>query len=143
MSKAKITKLFISSVIACITGAILVVIAWSAFPRNVFVMNGSDIVAVHGSTSASAMFGLGAAGAVILVGAAIAAFASWIGALLNTATLDRKLWFIAIALLGVFNCGLLAVFAYVVAGPDRAPQTAIASTLAPAARYSIAASSKV
>ena len=81
MSKSKITKLFLSSVIACITGGILVAIAWSTFPRDVFVMNGSDIVAVHGSTSAWGYLGLGAVGAIVLVGAAIAGFAAWIGTL--------------------------------------------------------------
>lgn len=129
MSKATITKLFVSCVIACIIGAVLVSVASSVFPHDVFVMNGSDIVGVQGSPFAWAMLGLGVAGAIALVGAMISGLASWIGALLNTSALERKTWFIALALLGVFNLGLPAVFAYVVAGPDRARQTAIATTL--------------
>jgi len=76
VSKARITRLFLSSVIAGIMGGLLVAIAASAFPRDVFVMNGSNIVAVHGSELAWAMLGIGAAGALILVGAAIAGFAA-------------------------------------------------------------------
>ena len=133
MSKAKIVKLFVSSLIACVTGGILVAIAFAAFPTDVFVMNGSNIVAVHGSATAWAILALGGVGAFILVGAAIAGFAAWIGALLNTAALQRKRWFVALALFGVFNCGLLGVFIYVVGRPDRVRQTATASPLAPAA----------
>lgn len=119
MSRSKIIKLFLSSIVACITGGILVAIAVAAFPTDVFVMNGSNIVAVHGSATAWAILALGAVGALILVGAAVAGFAAWIGALLNTATLERKRWFVALALFGVFNCGLLGVFIYVVGRPDR------------------------
>jgi hypothetical protein len=118
MSKSTITKLFVTSIIACVTGAILVSLGWFAFPNDVFVKHGSQIIGVQGSAFALAMVSIGAAGALILVGAAIAGFASWIGALLNTAALERKRWFIGLALFGVFNCGLLAVAAYVVAGPD-------------------------
>ena len=120
MSKAKIVKLFVSSLIACVTGGMLVAIAFAAFPTDVFVMNGSNIVAVHGSATAWAIFALGVVGGLILVGAAIAGFAAWIGALLNTATLERKRWFIVLALAGVFNCGLLGVFIYLIGRPDRA-----------------------
>jgi LuxR family maltose regulon positive regulatory protein len=66
----------------------------------------------------------------------IAGFASSIGALLNTAALERRTWFIAIAFLGVFNCGPLAVFAYVIAGPNGTQRTEIASALAPSASAS-------
>ena len=132
MSKTRITKLFLSSVIACITGGLLVAIAWSAFPRDMFVMNGSQIVAVNASTFAWTMLAIGAAGALILVGAAIAGFASWIGALLNTAALERNRWFAAIVLLGVLNCGLLGVFLYLVAGPGRARQSAANTSFGPA-----------
>ncbi len=129
MSKATIVKFFIGSVAAGIVGAILVVTTWGVFPADVFVKNGADIVGVQGSTFAWAVFGLGVAGVIVLVGAAFAAVAGWIGALLNTSTLERKTWFIALALLGVFDLGLLALFAYVVAGPDGPRRTTTASTL--------------
>ena len=136
MSKARITRLFIGGVIAGIVGGFLVAIAAAAFPRDVFVMNGSNIVAVHGSEFAWTMLGIGVAGALILVGAAIAAFAAWVGALLNMAALERKRWFVATALLGILNCGLLPVLVYIVAGPDGQRQPAIGANLASAVNAS-------
>ena len=132
MSKSRITRFFIASVVAGIAGATLVIATWGVFPADVFVKNGADIVGVQGTSFAWAMFGLGVAGVIVLVGAAFAAVAGWIGALLNTSTLERKTWFVALALLGVFDLGLLALFAYVVAGPDGPRQTAAASTFTPA-----------
>ena len=118
MSKSTITRLFVISVIACITGGVLISIGWFAAPDEGFIRNGTDIVGVRETASAIALLGLGFTGALVLLGAAIAGFSAWIGALLNTATLERKRWFVAIALLQVINCGLLGVLAYVVAGPD-------------------------
>ena len=40
------------------------------------------------------------------------------GALLNTSQLDSKTWFLVLLLLGIFNFGLFAMIAYVLAGPD-------------------------
>lgn len=118
MSKSTITKLFVTCLIACITGGVLVALGWFAFPDDVFVKSGSQIVGIHGTTFAWAMLALGAAGAIVLGGAAVCGLAAWIGALLNTSTLERKTWFIALAVLQVVNLGLLAVIAYIVAGPD-------------------------
>lgn len=56
--------------------------------------------------------------ALAIAGCAIAALASWIGALLNTYRLDDKTWFVALLVLGVFSLGWVAMVAYVVAGPD-------------------------
>jgi len=52
------------------------------------------------------------------------------------AALERRRWFVATALLGVLNCGLLPVLVYIVAGPDGKQQPAVASNLAPAAGVS-------
>jgi hypothetical protein len=48
---------------------------------------------------------------------------AWIGALVNTAQLDDKVWFIVLLVLGIWNLGVIAMIAYVIAGPDamRAP----------------------
>jgi len=117
MSKSRITRLFVISVIAGITGGILVTTGWLANPDDVFVRNGSDIVAVRETATAVGLFGLGFVGALAIVLAAATGITAWIGALLNTAGFERQRWFVAIALLGVVNCGLLGVLAYLVAGP--------------------------
>ncbi len=119
MSKATVSRLFIGSLVAAIAGAILLIIAVGlALANDVFLMNGPDVVGVQGSPLALSLFGLGVAGGLAIVGGAIGGLVSWIGALLNTAQLDSKAWFLGLLLLGIFNVGFLAMIAYVIAGPD-------------------------
>ncbi len=133
MSKATVTRLFISSAIAVIAGAILAVAAvWLAIANDVFVMNGPDIVGIRGSALAWPLIGLGIVGGLAIVGGMIGGLVSWIGALLDTAQLESKTWFIALLLLGIFNLGILAMIAYVIAGPDSTAQAARRSAPAPA-----------
>jgi cytochrome bd-type quinol oxidase subunit 1 len=64
---------------------------------------------------------------VILAGM-IGGVVSWIGALLDSAQLESKRWFLALVVLGILSVGFLAMIAWVVArtgrpaGPDRAPR---------------------
>jgi len=53
-----------------------------------------------------------------MAGGAIGQFVSWIGAVLNTATLEDNIWFAVLLLLGLFSFGSIAVIIYVIAGPD-------------------------
>ncbi len=123
MSKATITRLFIGSAIAALAGVVLLIIAVSAALANdIFVFRGSELVNVRSSGLALALFGLGLAGALTIMGAAIAGLVSWIGALLNTSQLESKAWFLALLLLGIFNFGFIALIAYVIAGPDGQPR---------------------
>jgi hypothetical protein len=119
MSKATVTRLFIGAGVAIIAGAVLAVVAvWIAIANGVFVMNGSDIVGLHGGAAAWSLLGLGIAGALAIMGGLIAGLVSWIGALLNTWQLESKAWFIGLLLLGIFNFGFFAMVAFIVAGPD-------------------------
>ena len=61
----------------------------AAIAGGVVVVEGSEIVGVNGGTLAWTLVGL-AIGVVAIVGGSLAALASWIGALLNTAQLDDK-----------------------------------------------------
>jgi uncharacterized membrane protein len=58
-----------------------------------------------------------------VVGGLIAGLVAWIGALLNTANLEDKTWFVLLLVLGVFSFGLVAMIAYVIAGPDGSART--------------------
>jgi hypothetical protein len=132
MSKATVTRLFVGSVIAAVAGAILLVIAVGlAMANDVFVMNGNDVVGVNSGPLALALLAIGVAGGVAIVGAMIGGLVSWIGALLNTAQLDSKAWFLALLLLGIFNFGFLAMIAYVIVGPDGAALAASRRVQAP------------
>ncbi len=68
-----------------------------------------------------------------MLGGFVAAFVSWIGALLNTSRIDSKAWFVALLLLGIFNLGFFAMLAYVLAGPDGWEDAPRAGTALPAA----------
>jgi hypothetical protein len=132
VSKTTVTRLFIGSVIAATAGAVLAIAGvWIAIANDVFVMSGNDVVGIHGSTLAWSTLGLGVVGGLAIAGAMIGGLVSWIGALLNTSQLESKTWFLVLLLLGIFSFGLVAMIAYVVAGPDGtrqgAPRTAPAS----------------
>jgi hypothetical protein len=71
---------------------------------------------------ASALFIAGSIGAVV----------AWVGALLNTAQLDDKTWFVVLLVLGLFSFGWLATAAYVIAGPDSSEHGATLTGSAPA-----------
>jgi uncharacterized membrane protein len=58
---------------------------------------------------------------------------SWIGALLNTWQLEDKLWFAALLALGLLGFGVVAMIAYVVAGPDGTKQGITSALVSPAA----------
>ena len=64
------------------------------------------------------MVGLAIVGVLAIIGGSIAGLVAWIGALLNTAQLNDKAWFVALLLLGIWNLGFIALIAYVIAGPD-------------------------
>jgi hypothetical protein len=42
--------------------------------------------------------------------------------LLNTSQLESKTWFLVLLLLGIFSFGVIAMLAYVIAGPDGASE---------------------
>jgi hypothetical protein len=119
MLKTTVTRLFLGGALAVIAGAILTIAAvWIAIENDMFVMNGPDIVGLNGSALAWSLLVIAVAGSVAVIAGLIAALVSWIGALLNTAQLERKRWFVGMLLLGIFNLGLFAMIAYVLAGPD-------------------------
>ena len=119
MSKATVTRIFIGSMLAVLTGAAIAAIAVAlANANDVFVRNGTDIVATEGSVLSWSLVGAGlVAGAAILAGM-IGGLVAWIGALLNTAQLESKRWFVALVVLGMLGVGFPALIAWVVAGPD-------------------------
>jgi hypothetical protein len=113
MSKASVTRLFIVSLLAATSGAAVAIAGiWVAIANDVFVMRGADIVGIQGSALAWVLLG------VALAGAIISGFVSWIGALLATAQLQRKTWFVGLLVLGICNLGLFGMIAYLAAGPD-------------------------
>lgn len=119
MSKATISRIFIGSMITVVAGVILAIAAVSiAFASDVFIMDGPDVAGVRATGVAWAMLGLGVVSGLVVLGGFVGGLVSWIGALLNTAQLEDKVWFVILLLLGIWNLGVFAMLAYVLAGPD-------------------------
>jgi len=119
VSKATVTRVFLGSVVAVIAGALLVFAAvWIAYANGAFVMSGPDVIGVQPTPMAWTIVGLGIVAALAMIAGFIGGLVSWIGALLNTAQLEDKTWFIVLLVLGLLSFGLVAMIAYVIAGPD-------------------------
>jgi hypothetical protein len=119
MTKPTVIRLFVGSIVAVIAGLVLTFAAiWIAYASDVFVMNGPDVTGVHSSGIAWATVAMVVIGALGIIGGAIAGLISWIGALMNTAQLDDKTWFVLLLVLGLFSFGFIAMLAYVIGGPD-------------------------
>ena len=119
MSKSTVTKLFLGSVIAVIAGVVVGFAAvWYAYLNDAFVMSGSDVVGIQATPGAWGMVGLALVAGLAIVGGFLGGLVSWIGALLNTAQVEDKTWFILLLVLGLLSFGLVAMIAYVIGGPD-------------------------
>lgn len=117
--KSTVTRLFFGSVIAVIAGAVLAFAAvWLAYASGAFVMSGPDVTGVQSTPFAWAIIGLVIVAALAMMAGFIGGLVSWIGALLNTAQFESKMWFIVLLLLGLLSFGFVAMIAYVIAGPD-------------------------
>ena len=133
MSKLTVTRVFLGSVVAVIAGIVLAFAAvWIAYANGAFVMSGPDVVGIESTPFAWAMVGLAILACLAMMAGFIGGLVSWIGALLNTAQLEDKVWFIVLLVLGLFSFGLVAMIAYVIGGPDSAKQPAARALHAPA-----------
>jgi hypothetical protein len=129
MSKALVTKLFISAVGAVVIGVIIALGAFvAALASGAVSIGGPSVVTVNGAALAGSLIWF-IVGGVLIAAGELAAIGAWVGALLNTSQLDDKTWFLALLVLGVFSLGWIAMVAYVFAGPDstRSPRQVLAA----------------
>ena len=131
MSKSSITRFFVGSLIAVAGGVVLIATAvLVGFASGSFVLDGPDVAGLRSSPLAWSMIGVGLVGVLALVGGGIGQFVAWIGAMLNTARLEDKTWFVVLLVLGLLSFGFVAMLVYVIAGPDgnrEAPPQALAA----------------
>jgi hypothetical protein len=64
------------------------------------------------------LLGLMGLAMLLLLFAAVSHFVAWIGAVLNTAQLPDKTWFVVLLVVGLLGLVFIATVAYVIAGPD-------------------------
>jgi hypothetical protein len=119
MTKSTVTQFFVGGIVAFVAGLIVAVAAiWAAFAAGEFVMDGPDVTGVQFTAFGWSMVGLMIVGGFSMIGGAIAGLVAWIGALINTAQLPDKTWFVLLLVLGLPSFGFIAMIAYVLAGPD-------------------------
>ena len=121
MSKPIITALFAAAIVTVVTGfAIGVVAMVAALAGGAVTIGGPDVIRFDEGPLAGMLAWLAIASLVMAAGS-ITALLAWLGALLNTARLDDKTWFVVLLVLGLFSFGWIALIAYVMAGPDSGP----------------------
>ena len=119
MSKKSVTRLFVGAIVAAGLGLVLGIAAlWAALASDAIDLGGSDFIDVNGGSGAWTALGLVTVGSFVILSATVAAVVSWVAALLNTWQLDDKIWFASLLALGLLGFGVVAMIAYVVAGPD-------------------------
>lgn len=133
MSKPTITRLFVGSLIAFVGGLVLFcAAAILAIASSSLVMNGPDVTGLQPTTFAWSMVAVAAVAVLVMVGAAIGQFVAWIGAVINTARLEDKMWFILLLVLGLMSFGFIAMLIYVIVGPDGTRTASMTQAHAPA-----------
>ena len=134
MSKKSVTRLFVGATVAVVAGVVLGVAAlWAALASDAIDLGGSNYIDVNGGSGAWTALGLVILGSLAILGGTVAAVVSWLAALINTWQLDDKMWFASLLALGLLGFGVIAMIAYVVAGPDGAKQTVARPGIAGAA----------
>ena len=123
MSKRNVTRLFVAAIVAVGAGLILGFAAlWAALASDAIDFGGSHVIDVNGGAGAWTALGLVIAGSLVILAGTVAAVVSWVGALLNTWQLEDKIWFASLLTLGLLGFGVVAMIAYVFAGPDGTKQ---------------------
>ena len=126
MTKPTIIRLFLGSLGAIVAGVLLVILSATAvLATGTWVVSGSEVTDFHLSPAAASTFWIAALGGLFVVAGAIGQFVAWIGAVVNTARLTDKTWFLVLLVTGLLSFGFIAMLVYVLAGPDG---TAVATT---------------
>jgi uncharacterized membrane protein len=135
MSKRSVTRLFVGAMVAFGAGLVLGFAAlWAALASDAIDVGGSTVVDVNGGSGAWTALGLVIVGSLVILAGTVAAVVTWLAALLNTWQLEDKAWFASLLALGLLGFGVVAMIAYVVAGPDGTEQSVAPASIARAAR---------
>jgi hypothetical protein len=122
MTKATISTLFWTSLLALTAGLVMLVVTGGlAYASDTFEMDGPDVVGIRSTPFGWTMLGLAATALLVVLAALVGQLVAWVGALLLTAQLEDKTWFIVLLVTGLLSLGFVAMIAYVVAGPTDRP----------------------
>ena len=133
MTKSTVVKLFWGSLIGLVAGLVLMGITFAlAISNDIFIMSGPDVTGIKSGVLSWTLLGLMGLAVLLLLFAGVAHFVAWIGAVLNTAQLPDKTWFVVLLVVGLLGLVFIATVAYVIAGPDGVKAKEEASALSQA-----------
>jgi hypothetical protein len=119
MTKSLVVKLFWGSLIGLVAGFILMGVTFAlAISNDIFIMSGPDVTGIKSGILPWILLGLMGLAMLLLLFAAVTHFVAWIGAVLNTAQLPDRTWFVVLLVVGLLGLVFIATVAYVIAGPD-------------------------
>ena len=122
MSKRQITRLFVGSLLAVVAGLALMALGGGlALGIDVLVTDGPDVVGVDAGAAGWLLIALAIVGVLVLLAAGVGLLVAWVAALLATARLEDKTWFLVLLITGVVGLGVVGMILYLVAGPDDQP----------------------
>jgi hypothetical protein len=122
MTKATISTVFWTSLLALTAGLVMLVVTGGlAYASDTFEMDGPDVVGIRSTPFGWTMLGLAATALLVVLAALVGQFVAWVGAVLLTAQLEDKTWFVVLLVTGLLSLGFVAMIAYVVAGPEDRP----------------------
>jgi hypothetical protein len=128
MSKRTITRVFAGSLAALAAGLVLLFVAGAlAYQNGTFIMDGPDVVGVRSTPFGWSMLALAGLAVLTMFAALVGQLVAWIGAVVTTAQLADKTWFILLLVAGLLSVGFIAMVIYIIAGPEdrrRPPPTA-------------------
>jgi len=119
MSKHTINRIFVVSLAGLILGVLLVLVpVIAALCTGTWTFTGSEVTGFELSSSATSLIGFAIVGGMLVALGGLGQFIAWIGALVNTARLEDKLWFVILLVTGLLSFGFIAMLVYVLVGPD-------------------------
>jgi len=119
MSKRTIDRLFAASLAAVLFGVVLVLVTVAAFLCTAtWTTSGTQVTRFEVNQGVTWTIWFAVLGGILAAVGGLGQLVAWIGALVNTARLEDKLWFIVLLVTGIFSFGFIAMLVYVLIGPD-------------------------
>jgi hypothetical protein len=119
MTKKQVTRIFVAAAVVAGVGLVVGIAAvWVALASDAIDFGGDHYVDVNGASGAWIALALLIVATLAILAATAAAVVSWLGALLNTRQLEDQRWFWSLLASGLLGFGVVAMLAYLAAGPD-------------------------
>lgn len=134
MAKETIGRLFWGSLVAFAGALVLLGVAGGlALAHGSLVRDGPDVTGIRETPFGWVMAGLAGVAILVMLAAAVTQFVAWVGAVINTAQLKDKTWFIILLVTGLLSFGFIAMIIYLIARPGDPPRPSVEPALRQAA----------